>query len=470
VTVRAVQRLGRGQVKAGLRPRTGQVPADAITNKDGDPGFRLVDTQGDGYLDVLWMRPDKPDGKPDRGLALNDGHGWTNRQDALVPTGLSFVDKDGIDQGVRLLSVTGKGLTDIVASFAGRAQRVELNRSRRADVLNSLIDGYGLKTNVYYQTLLEADGSGACGSNVPHPLSKRIIRQGSISSTRNVTYELDGRIVSSGTNSFAYDTTAGVLERHGNVLSTLNALDDGSSITKTNEYKDDLSRWFLGRLTKSTVDKVGHPENGLGSPRKMEKRCSSFEYDASSGMLAAQIVNCGKAKAVTTRFKRDASGNIIEKSVTAVGEQEQTTKSEFDAFGRYEIASTDVLGHRSKTERDPGTGQPISVTDPNGVKITFEYDPFGRLRKQTSPTGVAISTDLIDAGIPGALPSIDAHDISSGLSAAVRYEIKTEIGSLPPSWALFDVKGRELRQARRGFTTDSAAIRYIFSSRWNTMR
>jgi hypothetical protein len=208
-------------------------------HKDGDPGFRLVDTQGDGYLDVLWMRPDKPDGKPDRGLALNDGHGWTNRQDALVPTGLSFVDKDGIDQGVRLLSVTGKGLTDIVASFAGRAQRVELNRSRRADVLNSLIDGYGLKTNVYYQTLLEADGSGACGSNVPHPLSKRIIRQGSISSTRNVTYELDGRIVSSGTNSFAYDTTAGVLERHGNVLSTLNALDDGSSITKTNEYKDD---------------------------------------------------------------------------------------------------------------------------------------------------------------------------------------------------------------------------------------
>jgi hypothetical protein len=146
---------GKGWVEAP----NWQVPADAITNKDGDPGFRLVDTKGDGYLDVLWMRPDKSDGKPDRGLALNDGHGWTSRQDALVPTGLSFVDKDGIDQGVRLLSVTGKGLTDIVASFAGRSQRVELNRSRRADVLDSLIDGYGLKTNVYYQTLLEADGS-----------------------------------------------------------------------------------------------------------------------------------------------------------------------------------------------------------------------------------------------------------------------------------------------------------------------
>jgi hypothetical protein len=59
VTVRAVQRLGRGQVKAGLRPRTGQVPADAITNKDGDPGFRLVDTQGDGYLDLIYSYKNK---------------------------------------------------------------------------------------------------------------------------------------------------------------------------------------------------------------------------------------------------------------------------------------------------------------------------------------------------------------------------------------------------------------------------
>jgi hypothetical protein len=57
-----------------------QVPSDAISNKDGEPGYRLVDTKGDGYLDVLWMRPDK-NGQPDRGLALNDGHGWSTRAD-----------------------------------------------------------------------------------------------------------------------------------------------------------------------------------------------------------------------------------------------------------------------------------------------------------------------------------------------------------------------------------------------------
>jgi FG-GAP-like repeat len=35
-----------------------QIPLDAISDKDGDPGFRLVDTKGDGFLDILFARQD----------------------------------------------------------------------------------------------------------------------------------------------------------------------------------------------------------------------------------------------------------------------------------------------------------------------------------------------------------------------------------------------------------------------------
>ncbi|WP_429924102.1 eCIS core domain-containing protein [Agrobacterium vitis] len=150
--------LGNGQGWDANPSLNWQVPAAAISNKDGEPGFRLVDTKGDGFLDVLWMRPDK-NGNPDRGLALNNGNDWSTRNDSIVPKDVSFADSDGVDQGVRLLSVTGKGLSDIVTSYQG-TQRAFLNVGRRSDMLAEITDGYGIATKIAYETLLESDCSG----------------------------------------------------------------------------------------------------------------------------------------------------------------------------------------------------------------------------------------------------------------------------------------------------------------------
>ena len=111
-----------------------RVSDKAIGGKDGDPGFRLIDINGDGYVDILWMRR-KDDGSFDKGILVNNGSGWKDPSTPITIPEFPFTDKDGVDQGVRLLSVTGKELTDIVVSFAGKAQTVEINRARRADVL-----------------------------------------------------------------------------------------------------------------------------------------------------------------------------------------------------------------------------------------------------------------------------------------------------------------------------------------------
>ena len=221
-------------------------------------------------------------------------------------------------------------------------------------------------------------------------------------------------MISRSTDTFSYDSNGGILDRHGNVFSTLSALDDGSSIETTNEYSDDVSRWFLGRLTKSHVTKKGDLV-GTGPDRKTETRCSRFEYDNETGLLSAQEANCETPKAVTTRIARDIYGNVTTKIVSAYGEPDHTTKSEYDVFGRFEVATTDVLGHRSSTERDTVTGQPTAIADINGLTTTFGYDGFGRLRRQTSATGIATVTDLLDAS---ALPKYDnVHDLGWGLIA-----------------------------------------------------
>ncbi|MBV9825349.1 MAG: hypothetical protein JO001_06720, partial [Alphaproteobacteria bacterium] len=171
-------------------------------------------------------------------------------------------------------------------------------------------------------------------------------------------------------------------------------------------------------------------------------------------------VNCEILTAVVTRFDRDRFGNVVSKTVSAFGEPEQRSKSEFDPFGRYSVAETDVFGHRAPIKRSPTTGQPTSATDINGLVTSFTYDGFGRLRQETGPTGISTTTTLVART---ALPKIDDNrDFSWGLSAPVSYAVGSQVGTLPATWSLFDAKGRQLRQVTDAYTSDTAARRPVF--------
>ncbi|MGU3404107.1 RHS repeat-associated core domain-containing protein [Methylobacterium brachiatum] len=601
-----------------------RVPAEAISTVDGDPGFRLVDTKGDGFLDVLWMRTN-PDGSKSKGLYLNNGTDWSVRgTDSVVPD-LSFTDKDGVDQGVRLLSVTGKGLTDIIRAYAGDAPVVETNNSRRADVLESVVDGYGLKTNVFYETLLEADGAdpnsgiaaggplgrfayergppdayplvapvptmyvvrnaqvdqgdgtivpffyryggyridasltqplgfkwreslnpysrvlsrtefvqdfrlrngvgreATClirtdelstwpaGTDFPadlcpegkiitdwgqklnetrncwavwegdlkgvsnemrfpaiadcesvpplHTLTGPIIRQSVLSKVLTTTYELDGRVSTAGADTFAYKSNSDILKNDGNVTKTISALADGTSVTTDNTYEDDPDRWFLGRLTQSIVTKVGEPKAPGDANRKTEQRCSAYLYDPRTGLLSDEIVNCAHPKAVRTHYDRDQFGNVQAKTISAQGELPQTVSSTFDSLGRFAVAGTDALGHRSEKTFSLTTGQPLTAKDINGLTTTFSYDTFGRLWRQINPDGVVSTTEFVDRND---IPKIASADLARGLPVTPQYAVKSQVGSLPFTVALFDTKGRAVRTVSNAFTPDEARPRYVF--------
>ncbi len=147
-----------------------QLPVDALSNSSKGGGYRLVDLNGDGLIDLVFARPDA------KGAYLNTGRGWSTRNDAFAPPE-QLVDGDGNDLGVRFVDVDGNGLPDLLKSWKdkdGNAQKgAYLNIGSRADTLSEVTNGTGQRIEYTYRSLLTLRGGEAVGTQFyePSPIS-----------------------------------------------------------------------------------------------------------------------------------------------------------------------------------------------------------------------------------------------------------------------------------------------------------
>jgi RHS repeat-associated protein len=140
------------------------IPTDVISSVPGDPGFRLVDINGDGLPDIIFA-----DANPSSSKAyFNSGFGWQLQPTGYEPPG-QLSSSDGTDTGTRIIDLNGDGLPDLVQSItdtSGKATTgVWLNLNRRADVLVAVVDGLGVGTTICYQTLREVGVASACNTS-----------------------------------------------------------------------------------------------------------------------------------------------------------------------------------------------------------------------------------------------------------------------------------------------------------------
>lgn len=252
------------------------------------------------------------------------------------------------------------------------------------------------------------------------------------------------------------------MDRRIDTLRAVTAWGDGFIIETANSYDDDVTRWFLGRLTKSTVVKTLPPARGNTVTRSLKSKSVGFSYDTNTGLLSSQTVNLGSLREVTTTYTRDPYGNIAQEQLHASGIPDHgPTVYGYDSIGRFRIFTTNALMQKSTQQLSVTSGLPEHVTDMNAVTVNYKYDGFGRALQTDSPSSTTASLSVITEYLD--LTSLDSSIPVVGVPAAYAVRIHTTNNQtpLPYSMKLLDVSGRTLRTITEGFHKDYGTHRYI---------
>ena len=245
-------------------------------------------------------------------------------------------------------------------------------------------------------------------------------------------YDLDSTSAySQTTSSYTYDSYGNVLTTNQSFIDPVTSLEE-ASVSTDNEYDNDATKWYLGRLKKVTVLK-----KSAGQPNVT--RVSQFEYDATYGLLNKEIVEPGNSIVGYEKvYEHDVYGNIL-KSTTTAGGVSRYLQSKFDDQGRFETETSNVLDHKSTKVVHPYFGGVISQTDANGLITTTEYDGFGKASRSVDADGV-ISTVAYRWCSGG-----------EGGPANAVYLVRSEESGAPPVIEFLDRLGRSVRKIATGF-------------------
>jgi len=221
-------------------------------------------------------------------------------------------------------------------------------------------------------------------------------------------------------------TAAGPVNPYGNVKTT------------TNTYFNDPVNWLLGRLVKASVTST--LANGTTATRT-----SAFVYASDSGLLIQETIEPDNANLkLVTDYTLDQFGNRVAIKTSGANIATRTSTTTFDAQGRFAIASTNALGHAETRTFNPGFGNPLSLTGPNGLTTYWAYDGFGRKTQESRADGTQSNFWF--------------NFCTSNCPANAVYYMTATTSGAPTSNAYFDSLNREIRRETVGFDERVATV------------
>ncbi|WP_298609895.1 RHS repeat-associated core domain-containing protein [uncultured Thiobacillus sp.] len=177
-------------------------------------------------------------------------------------------------------------------------------------------------------------------------------------------------------------------------------------------------------------------------------RTSSFEYDPDTGLLVKETIEPDQPQMrLDTAYTYDAFGNRTSVTVSspATGTAAiatRATTTTWDADGQFPLTVANALGHTETKTFDPRFGVVTSLTGPNNLTTTWQYDGFGRKTQENRADGTQTvwTYDMCDAACP-----------TNGVYRIVTQIFGAGTQIAPVSVDYFDSLNRKLHTATQGF-------------------
>ncbi|VVM21591.1 hypothetical protein BSPWISOXPB_5847 [uncultured Gammaproteobacteria bacterium] len=166
---------------------------------------------------------------------------------------------------------------------------------------------------------------------------------------------------------------------------TTNPMSVNFTTETINTYDNDSAKWHLGRLKTAEVT-----HGAINTPSIT--RTSSFTYN-SDGLLKSETIAPNTNKSLTTTYEYDSFGNKTKSTITGSGIVSRSTTVEYSTDGKFPVKTTNALGHSETKTFDAKTGNVLTLTGPNGLTTTWEYDALGRQAKETRADGTTTTTN-----------------------------------------------------------------------------
>ena len=220
-----------------------------------------------------------------------------------------------------------------------------------------------------------------------------------------------------------------------------------------------VTDWWLDKLSESlTQTSLTYHARTLpsGISLTQKKVLTQFQWNDDRTPVSSTVTDPMSSVALTTTYGYPTPSIGLPTSVTVSGTDVapvRETRTAYSTDGHFPVSVTGVLSasnaslnHMASTTTRASDGQPTSATDANGIQTVREYDAFGRL---------LVTSSFGNDGQPLAPPSKSRLTSCSPCSANdeffAKYYQSTVSDGTPSQRAWFDILGREVKRASRGF-------------------